>query len=705
MTAARSALRPAAESAALGLLVGLVVVAPWTHGGYLLLLDWVSGPTQNINAGVYGLSGSSLDAVPFRLMTQALRGVVGPAATAWLLVLAYFPLAATGVSALVAGSRWRRNAAVLAMVCNPFVVDRVRAGHVAFLLGVALLPWLLRSALHARTQQRWVAVRPAAWFALGMAISPHMFWLGGVALGCVMVLPHVTWRDTVRTVQIGLSAGLVYAYGAALYLSGVHTLQVTGADLTAYATVPGPGGLLTTLLSLHGFWRNFDDQVRTSVPPVVAVLALLATVALVVVGTSRMLARRLPLGPPTVGAAVVGLVLASGVTGPFEGLYRWMFAHLPLFEVMREQQKWLALTMMGFAVALGFAVDWVVRELPAIARALLDVDRRDARARTVDRAVLGLAAVAALVPLVSAPALFWGLGGTVAVSDYPDGWYAADHVLGTGDDLALFLPWHGYQPFDFTAGRSVATPADAFFRRRVLSSDAVELGPLRTDSTSRRTAYLDQLIAGGGGTDFGRMVAPLGVRYVVLAHGSEDASYAWLARQTDLRRLLTTPSIDVYEVLPSGTGRVVARRVVPDLAAAQALSAAGILGTEAVTTTGSADGTMPSTASGRLHRLDATSWQLDAGTPGWVVVPEEWSAGWRTDGEQGVPTLAGTVALRVSGGPTVVDYRPWTWIRLGIAVSLLTLVALVALGLVEHRAELYALLRGRHEREPDDARR
>jgi hypothetical protein len=372
---------------------------------------------------------------------------------------------------------------------------------------------------------------------------------------------------------------------------------------------------------------------------------------------------------------------------------------------MREQQKWLSLTMLGFAAASGFAVDWIVRELPSLARRVLDIDRRQSAARRVEQGTLVLAALALAVPLVSAPALLWGLGGTVAVSQYPQGWYAADQVLGSGDELALFLPWHGYQPFDFTDGRSVATPADAFFRRRVLTSDAVELGALRTDSTSLRTAYVDQLVARGGGTDFGRMVAPLGVRYVVLAHGAEDPSYAWVGRQSDLRRVLATPSIDVYVVVPSGTGRVVARRAVTDLSAAEALAAGGTLGNEAVTTTGADDGTLPSTEAGGLRRVDATTWHVDAGAAGWVVLPEEWSSGWRTaDGASGEPTLAGTVALRADAGSTTVTYAPWTWIRLGIAVSLLTLVALFVLGLAEHRAELYALLRGRHERSPEDAR-
>jgi hypothetical protein len=122
-------------------------------------------------------------------------------------------------------------------------------------------------------------------------------------------------------------------------------------------------------------------------------------------------------------------------------------------------------------------------------------------------------------------------------------------------------------------------------------------------------------------------------------------------------------------------------------------------------TAGAESGSLPSTTSGGLHRIDATTWRVDAGAAGVVVVPEEWAAGWRTDdGSVGEATLAGTVAVRVSGGTAVVSYAPWTLIRLGIGVSLLTLVGLFVLGLVEHRAEIYRLLRGRHERGSAPAR-
>lgn len=696
--------RLVAESGLLGLVVGVLVVAPWVGEGYLLLLDWVSGPNLTLNAGVYGLSGSSLDAAPFRVATQLLRGVVGTSVTAWLLILVFFPLGAAGMSTLVRGGRWRRHTAAVVFVCNPFVVDRVRAGHVALLLGIACLPWLMRSAEHARTSNRWVALRPAAWFAVGMAISPHVFWLGGAVLVAVAMLPRPTVRDLVRTLQIGLSAAVVYAYGVVLYLADIDAIAVSGADLRAFATVPGPGGLLVTLLSLHGFWRDFEDQARTDLPTVLAIGALLVTLAAVLVGLARAWANDRTLGRPAVALTVLGLVLASGATGPFADFYTLLFERVPLFAVMREQQKWLALTVLGFAIGIGAAAEWAVGAVRLRLAAGTSGSARRLGSATAGVAV-GLACTT--LALVSAPALLWGLGGRVATSEYPEGWYQADALIGNGDEAVLFLPWHGYQPFAFTDGRGVATPAEAFFRRPAISSDAVELAELRTSSTSLRQAYVDQLVARGGGGAFGRLVAPLGVRWVAVARGEEDDAYAWVARQPDLERVLSTESMDVFRVIPDGTGRVEARRDLADLDAVVAAARTGVLGTEAVTAGAgppAADsGELPSTAAGGIERSSRTTWTVAPGAPGWVVVPEEWSTGWQVEGRPGVPTAAGTVALPVAADAAVVEFAPWTWLRRGLAVSLLGLAGLLVLGLVEHRADI-ALFVGRHSRRHPEAR-
>ncbi len=660
-------------AAVLGLVLGLAVVAPWVRDGYLLLLDWVSGPGQTLTPGVYGLSGSALDAMPFRIVTQVSRALFGPAATAWLIILAYFPLAAAGASVAAGGTQWRRFAAALFMVCNPVVVDRIRVGHVAFLLGIALLPWLFAALLEARRRRKWFAVRPALWYALAISVSPHAAWLGIVLIAAVALLPSASWRDLVRSAQVVLTAGLVYGYALVLWLTNTPALRVTDADLQAYATKAGPGGLLATVATLHGFWRTAsEDTVRDWLGPVLGVVVLALLVMGVVMGFYTLLRVEAERAAPLLAVTVVGLLLAAGVEGPLGALYWAAFDRLPLFEAMREQQKWIALALLGYAVAFAVAAEWVA----------LRVRRRS----------WVLAVPVVCVPLLVAPTLVWGLGGAVSASQYPLGWYAANLVMGRGTGTALFLPWHAYQPFTFSGDRTIATPANAFFDRSVITSDAVELPGLRSDSTSLRTAYVDRLVADAGAGAFGRLVAPLGVEFVVLAKTSEAVDYEWIDDQPDLEMVLDTEAMSVYRVVPRGTGRVVQSWVTTYEELVSAAAAGGV-GSEAVLRGPGGQAPPVSERSGGLSRLSPTRWQVDAGPPGWVVVPEEYSAGWQVAGRSGVPTVAGTVALEVGAEPVDVEYAPWRYLMPATLMSMGVLLALIAGGLVEHRQAITRRLR------------
>ena len=663
----RTRARVLAESGLLGLALGLLVVAPWIGSGYLLLLDWVSGPEQALTPGVYGLSGSALDAMPFRIGTQVLRVLVGPAATAWLLILAFFPLAAAGAAAAAGGGRWRAWPAALLMVCNPFVIDRIRAGHVAVLLGMAILPWLFAAALHARRLHKPFAVRPALWYALAISISPHMAWIGGVLLLAVALLPRPTWVDLIRTVQVVVTAALVYGYALVLYATGTRTLAVTQADLDAYATDDGPGGWLPTVLSLRGFWRAFDESVESGMGLLPGALLLVGILLVVVLGFRARWGEEADRTAPLVALTVLGLLLGAGVSGPLAGAYRLAFDVLPLFEAMREQQKWLALVVLGYAVGFGCGVEWLAQRPGRV-----------------------VAVVAGALPLLLAPWLVWGLGGSIRTSEYPDGWAQAADAMGSGQGNVLFLPWHAYQPFEFTDGRTVATPAAAFFSRPTLVSDAVELPGLRTDSTSLRSAYVDRIVAEAGADALGPLLAPLGVEYVAVAEGvGPPGETDWVAGQPGIEQVMTSPTMTLYRVTRSAIGRVGPARVADFDAAVVGYRDLG-WGTEAVLPSdpGGLGEAEQSTASGGITRSSPTTWSVAAGDPGWVVIPEEWSAGWVSDGTAAVPTLAGTAAVRVGPDATVVEYGPWRLLRPAILGSLVVLVALIVGGLVEHRREL-----------------
>ena len=531
----------------------------------------------------------------------------------------------------------RRHVAASVMVLNPFVVERLHAGHVAFLLSVALLPWLGTSVRHARHQGGWFASRPAGWFALASAIDPHAAFLGGVLLLVMTLLPAPGPRDLVRFVGTVLAAALVNGYGLAVLLTGIRTIRVTEADLEAYATRDGPAGSLGRVLTLHGFWRS-DVTPEPFLMPV-AVTLVVCCLAMVVLGAVVLQRLEPDRAAPLVAVTVVGLLLGAGVNGPVGWLYRWAFDHVPLFETMREQEKWVALALLGYAVFLGALAE----------RAVMLLQGRRALA-------VGATAVTLLLPLLSAPFELWGLGGSVTTSRYPADWYTADGRMGEGVGSVLFLPWHEYQPFDFTAGRTVATPGDAFFSRPVLSSDAVELAALRTDSVSRRTARLDRVLASGQGLV--PTLRELGVSWVVLATDRDPLRWQRILEQPGLVRVQDGSRLDLYRVSPDPI-------------------------------------------SDRLAQRSATVFTVAPGRPQRIVVPVEWSPGWVVDGRPGEPTAAGATAFQVGPGATTISYAPWRVLAPASAASLATLVFLLVAGLAAHRRELGSWLSRLRRRTPE----
>ncbi len=672
--------------------VGFAVVAPWVGHGWLLLLDWSAGPRATLTGSAYGLDPSQVDAMPARLAIVGLRHLVGPQIAAWLAIWAVFPIGGVGAGHLVGGGRVRRVAAGLLFVVNPLVLDRVRVGHVFVLLGYAALPWATRSFLAARASGRPFRVRSAGWLALLVAVSPHLAWIGTLVLLATLACPRPSWRDARRVALTILAAAAVYAYGLALFLAGVHTQGARRSDLAAFA--PEGSGLVgrtASLVALGGFWRGGRSPADLIGP----VWVLVAAAVLAVVAVGFRAAWRRPADRPlaaTVGlAGVVGLLLAGGASGPIGPLYRLAFDHLPLFGVMRESQKFLLPTALAYAVGFGFGVEALV----AGVRSRL---RSPARGGSERRWPVPLATGAlVLLPVALLPNLFWGVGGEISTSRYPSSWSAAERLMGEGDGAVLFLPWHQYQPFAFTDGRTVATPAAAYFTRPVISGDDPELAAAEpADQADRpaRSRYVESLLARRGRIrHLGRLLAPLGVLYVVAVPGTgEDA---WLARQVDLRARLVADDLVVYENQTRGTGRVGARVVVPDVDAAIALAETGRLGDAALVVRPGApapdpaalDRAAPADGPGGLHRRNAVTYDLAAGERSWVVVPQPTAAGWRLDGGRGEATVSGVLAFRAAPGPAVIGYRPWRFVLAGYLVSALALVLLLVVGLLEHRHE------------------
>lgn len=120
-------------------------------------------------------------------------------------------------------------------------------------------------------------------------------------------------------------------------------------------------------MGLYDFWRRgpaLAKDLITGWP-----FLLLVTVLLALFGLMSVLRKHRP-GEEYAGerylayvaglAGVAGLMLALGDQGPLGGLFRFMYAHVPFFAIMREPEKFSILWALAVALGLGWGADAVL---------------------------------------------------------------------------------------------------------------------------------------------------------------------------------------------------------------------------------------------------------------------------------------------------------------------------------------------------------
>jgi hypothetical protein len=473
---------PTAVGALVGLVCGLVALGPALGPGFLLHYDLVSVPHLGLGARTLGIDGSVPRAVPGDLVVALLSTLLPGWLVQKALLLGTFVLAGSGLGGLLR-TRFGAAAAALAGAWNPWVAERLAIGHLYFLLGYALLPWVLRAAVRARDgHPRTRAVLMLTLVASSLTASTSAV-LAVVVAGAALLLPRPARR---LGGTLALALPVVVAANAPWWWPFLTLAPASSADpggVPAFASAPDtPYGVLGSLLTGGGIW-NAATRFGEREQAVVSGFALVAVLLVVPVAAVR---RRPSWFWPAATTGTLGLLLAAAIALPGgEPAVGWLTTHVPGGGLLRDAQKFVAPWMVLVSGCAGVATEELVRV---------------ARAGGATRAAAGVVAgVTALWPVATLPGLAWAGGGRWASVDYPSGWRSVAARLDAGPPGAVaVLPFSLYRRFDWNADRTVLDPWQRLVSRRILVNDDLPLSGQVVRGESPAAARIREVQADGG---------------------------------------------------------------------------------------------------------------------------------------------------------------------------------------------------------------
>ncbi len=532
-------------------LLSLAILGPLLLPGYILTLDMVFTPSLDSTDLFYGFQGRAPSFVPYFVVMDLASNI----APGWLVqkvtLFLIFLLCGLGAHRLFPFRGAGKYFAGLLYTVNPFTYIRLLAGQWTIVLAYALMPFAIRAFLDMlENLNRRNAIRVAVFFTLVGAAASHFFFLLFFVYFILFLAKVIKERKHRHAIAqagkyVGLSAGLfipLNLYWIIPLLSGGQAItgHITWQDMLLFAPQLGSIlGIAFDTASMHGFWRGGYLYAKDIFS--FWWLIFIFVIYLAVFGyISRWRDEKLGWIVNSFAAIwVISLFLAVGIaiefTRPF---FEWLFQNVPFLGGFRDSQKFVALLCLAYAYLGGLGVSEFAQRIKQEGRKLV-------RIGASAFVILALAS-----PLAYSFTMF-GFHGYVKTTDYPSEWYEINDYLNEDEDdfNVLFLPWHMYMDYSWLPNldKRLAEPAHGFFDKPVIAGDNLEVPGIYSDSTNPVSKYVENLLWNARDMDnWGELLAPLNVKYVILVHEADYPVYDFLYYQEDLAVELERAGITLF---------------------------------------------------------------------------------------------------------------------------------------------------------------
>lgn len=370
-----------------------------------------------------------------------------------------------------------RYFAALFFAVNPFVYERLLAGHWRVLAGYALLFPLVYYLLRFWRDVSWRPILEAtATLILVSAFSLHIFVMGVLVFATTATVAaiHQLARGERALYRIAATRSVAAAFlivTISLYwiipiLTGNNIVDTFDtAHWEAFKTASDPYlGPIGNVAALYGFWGEREVwSTYFTWPKDNVLLWMFAGLMLAIIlacGVWRGLRERSTrlVSIWLLCIALLSLVFSVGIGDSFVRNFNlWLFEHVPFWQGFRDTQKWSALLALVYALFGGIGAGWILSKIA------------DRQFRTI--ALMFLCSL----PFLYTPMLF-GFRQLQPVW-YPDSWYETNEVLKSDPDCkAVFLPWHLYYSLSFNNNLITANTAPNFFDCEIVSASGAEIG-------------------------------------------------------------------------------------------------------------------------------------------------------------------------------------------------------------------------------------
>lgn len=456
---------------------------------------------------VFGVTTPAPRAVPSDAVAVALSEVFGPGAAQSAFLVSVLTAAGIGAARLLrevepAVSTLPTIAATLMAQWNPFVGERLGAGHWPVLLGYALVPFLLREIWRLRRDEGSIAA-VAVLVAVAGCGGANAMVTAGVPTALALAWPRPQWRALAVAGLVAAGVSAVWALPAL-----VHGVAAGSASPTAFAVRgEGPLGVVGAVLAGGGMW---NETVR--LPGDSHGLAGILVAMLMLTGVTWTLRRSVTrfLAGAALASVVLTLLGAVSLTIP---LWQFLVLDVPGGGLLRDAQKLLA----GWAIVGAVGVGGVVRAILVGGQRI--AERRPAGWRAA--AAAPVAVVVTIAPVFLTATLAWGISGRLAPTTVPADYLSVASAAASSPGRVAVVPWQQYRRYDWNDGRVSLTIAPRVIDSDVLFDDALPLRGEVVPGEDVVAAQVTQALAAG--VDLPTALRAVGISRVFVERGSPGA--------------------------------------------------------------------------------------------------------------------------------------------------------------------------------------